>query len=264
MKTSLALSAKLADPTQIVTGVLATYHVFPDMPEYLQQAGMDYMIVDLEHGAYSDQLVADVCATGRRIGFAVIIRGVSTDYALVRRLIDFGPCGLMFPCVESTQQLDEVQRAIHMPPRGQRRPGGPANHWMPGFQYADWKAIEDALLIWPQIESKRGLANVDAIAAHPIVTSMAIGPYDLSAELGCCWDPTSPALRSAVQQVQAAATRAGKTTWFLGDPAQMVKDGFRLLCVGEPMVMLKMAAQRAVEIAKGQAQTQKAAASEHG
>lgn len=56
---------------------------------------------------------------------------------------------------------------------------------------ATWKSeFEDDLVILPQIESIVGLENVNAIARHPLTTAIAIGPYDLSADLGVCWRPT--------------------------------------------------------------------------
>ena len=106
----------------ITTGVLATDLVWPDLVEICQRAGLDYLIVDMEHGPHSPDVVAEVCSTGRRLDFPVLIRPRSNDYATLRLAIDLGCCGFMLACVESAAELDVVRDAIWLPPRGKRRP----------------------------------------------------------------------------------------------------------------------------------------------
>ena len=78
----------------------------------------DYLIIDLEHGAHSELQVSEVCALGRMVDFAVLIRPVDSEYASIRRTIDFGPCGCLLPGVESAADLDRVRDGICLPPRG--------------------------------------------------------------------------------------------------------------------------------------------------
>lgn len=238
MQPAIDLAHKLNGPG-ITTGVLATDHLWPQLVELCQLAGLDYLIVDCEHGPHSDADVAAACQLGRLIGFPVLIRTISCSYEVVRRAIDLGPCGLMFPCIEEPAQLDQVRDAIWMPPRGRRRPGGWGNHWLADFQYPTWQAqVEDHLIVLPQIESRRGLANAAAIAAHELVTAIAVGPYDLSADLGCCWQPADPRLLTALSQIRAAGVAAGKPMWMIGDGPALVQAGYTFICVGEPSGLL--------------------------
>jgi len=122
-----------------------------------------------------------------------------------------------------------------MPPRGERRPGGPGNYWVPDFQYDTWKReVEDDFIILPQIETRVGLANVDAIAAHEITTAIAIGPYDLSADLGVCFEMDHPKMQEAVEEIRAAGEKAGKTMWRIGDGETLASEGYHFLCIGTP------------------------------
>jgi 2-keto-3-deoxy-L-rhamnonate aldolase RhmA len=126
-----------------------------------------------------------------------------------------------------------------MPPRGRRRPGGWGNHWLADYQYETWRAqFEDHLIILPQIETRRGLANAAALAAHELVTAIAVGPYDLSAELGCCWQPEDARLQSALAQIRQAGRSAGKNMWMIGDGPTLVRQGYTFICVGEPSAIL--------------------------
>ena len=217
-----------------------TFHLWQGLVEIIRNAGYDYMIVDMEHGAHSDELVADVCATGRLIEFPVIVRPISHEYPIIRRAIDLGPCGLLLPCVESAQVLDAVRESIYMPPRGKRRPGGPGNRWVKDYQYTTWRReVEEPFIVMPQIESNLGLKNVSAIAAHEITTAMAVGPYDLSAELGLCWKPDHPRFLEAIDTIRSAAMEAGKKMWMIGDAKTSAQRGFTFLCIGEPIAILE-------------------------
>lgn len=225
---------------QITTGVLATDQLWPQLLEFLQLAGIDYLIADQEHGVHSDTLVAEVCAMGRQLDFPVLIRPIDTESSTIRRAMDRGPCGLLLPTVESAAELDRVRDCIWMPPRGRRRPGGPGNYWVTDFNYATWKRdVEDHFIVLPQIESQAGLDHVDEIARHEITTAMAIGPYDLSMDLGVGPEMEDPKLMEAIAVIRRAGERVGKTMWRIGHGPTMVREGFHFLCIGEPMAMLK-------------------------
>src|SRR5258707_396873 len=110
---------------EITTGVLVIDHLWTDLVEVSARAGLDYLIVDMEHGSATTEAVAEACATGRRMGFPVLIRPRSNDYTAIRHAIDLGPCGFLLACVETAADLDVVRDGIYLPPRGRRRPGGP-------------------------------------------------------------------------------------------------------------------------------------------
>ena len=50
---------------EVVVGVLATDHVWTDLVEICLRAGLDYLIVDMEHGPHDTQLVGEVWRTHR-------------------------------------------------------------------------------------------------------------------------------------------------------------------------------------------------------
>lgn len=238
---------------EIVTGVLATDHVWPDLVEISQRSGLDYLIVDMEHGPHSPDVVAETCATGRRLGFPVLIRPRSNDYATLRLAIDLGCCGFLLASVETAAELDVVREAIQMPPRGKRRPGGRGNRWVSDFGYQAWReTVEDHFLVLPQIETRLGMSNLAEIAGHEMTTVLAVGPYDLSAELGCCGQMDAAPIREALEQIRAAAAQAGKPDWMIGaDGAALVRAGWNFLCLGEPTWMLAASLREKIAAAKG-------------
>lgn len=240
MNAAKALRAKIDSDCGITTGIICTNHFWPGLVELAMRAGLDYLIIDLEHVSYDAEMVGEACAIGRRADFPILIRPPAAQYTPVRMAMDLGPCGLLVPYVETMETMREIQDAVWMKPRGRRRPGGFGNHWVADFNYATWKReVEDHFIIMPQIESRLGLENVDALAGHPLTTALAIGPYDLSADLGVCWEPESAALKQALQTVREAARAVGKNTWMIGDAPTLVERGFTFLCVAEPTAFLQ-------------------------
>ena len=242
MNAVASLKQKIANQ-DLATGMLAIDHVWTDLVELSMRAGLDYLIVDMEHSAVGPELVAEVCAVGRRADFPVLIRPRSNDYAALRLAVDLGPCGFLLACVESAADLDVVRDAIYLPPRGRRRPGGMGNRWVSDFGAAAWRdEFETDFIVLPQIETRAAMKKVDEIARHELTTAVAIGPYDLSAELGVCGDMSSPVLRTALHEIRAAAKAAGKPSWMIGsNSAELARDGWRFLCIGEPTWILMSA-----------------------
>jgi len=239
MKSAQILKAKINSP-EVTTGVIITFHLWPGLIELLIRSGIDYAIIDLEHLTHSHEMVAECCAIGRRTNFPVLIRPPEAEFSPIRLAMDLGPCGLLLPYVSSVETMATIQQAVYMAPRGRRRPGGHGNFWVSGYNYENFRTeVEDDLIILPQIENLEGLACVSQIAAHPLTTALAIGPYDMSAALGCCWKPDAPELLAALDQILAAGKAVKKNTWIIGDPALLRPRGFNFLGISEPTVLME-------------------------
>ena len=238
---------------EVVVGVLVTDHLWPDLVEISARSGLDYLIVDLEHGPHGPELVGEVCATGRRLGFPVLIRPRSNDYMTLRHSIDLGCSGFLLAAVESAAEMDVVRDAVQLPPRGRRRPGGLGNRWAENFRAEGWrKSVEDNFIVLPQIETVVGMQQAEAIARHEMTSCLAVGPYDLSAELGVCGEMQSPVLLEALKTLQGVAAAADKAMWMIGPRGdEMVRAGWRFLCIGEPMAILASALRGKADEARG-------------
>jgi len=239
------LREKLATGEPVI-GLMATDHAWPFLVEICKSAGLDYLVIDREHGYFSDQLVSEICQVGRLAGFPVLCRAVSCETDAIRRIVDLGPCGILVPNVVSTDQLDQVRDAIFMPPRGTRRPGGMGNYWISNYRYETWQAeFEEHFIVIPQIESRKGVENVAAIASHTIVTAVGLGPYDLSADLGCCGEPNDEHAE-AMEHVKAAADAVGKKVWAGTDAPALRAQGYTFLWIGTVTSVVRNAFSRIV------------------
>ena len=241
MKSAQILRGKI-DSNAPTLGILATNHLWLELVEIVRNAGLDYLIIDEEHGHFAPELVVNACSLGRLIDFPVLIRTHEAERSIVRRAADKGACGFLLPTVEDAATLDQVRDGLYLPPRGKRRPGGMGNRWVTDFNYETWRdEVEADFIVLPQIENLRGLENVEEIAAHELTTAIAVGPYDLSAALGVCWQPEHPKLVEALETIRAAGQAVGKKMWMMGDAAKLTAQGFTLICIGEPCWFLQAA-----------------------
>ena len=87
-----------------------------------------------------------------------------------------------------------------------------------------------------QIETERGLENVDAIAAIPGIDVLWVGHFDLANFLGIPGQFQNPVFLDAVQAVVDAARRHGKGLGFMPADANWAAEykgyGFNMLAVG--------------------------------
>jgi 4-hydroxy-2-oxoheptanedioate aldolase len=250
MESAKRLSEKVAR-REITLGLLVTQHLWLDLVEIASRSSLDYLILDIEHGVANIETVADMCAVGRMINFPVLIRPQNNQYATLRLAMDMGCCGFLLASVEGAADLDVVRDAIRVPPRGRRRPGGPSNRWLTQHTQQAWKAgVEDSFIVLPQIETRVGLSKVDEIAAHEVTTSIAVGPYDLSAELGVCSEQNHPKVREALATIHKAGRAHGKEMWMIGDAVQLAADGYHFICMGEPSWLLEGALKQKAQEAR--------------
>jgi 2-dehydro-3-deoxyglucarate aldolase/4-hydroxy-2-oxoheptanedioate aldolase len=106
------------------------------------------------------------------------------------------------------------------------------NYWVDDYNYETWKTdFEDHFIVIPQIESKLGSDRAEALAAHPIVTALGLGPYDLYADIGCFWDPSNPEFIRAHDQVKTAADSVGKKVWAGCDCPDLRDRGYTFLWI---------------------------------
>ena len=189
----------------------------PLAAELCGQAGFDWIVLDLEHGAATE---ADLLALLYAVGttpMAPIVRPQSSERLRVGRALDLGAAGIMLPQLQS---IDEVRTAVgylRYPPAGQRgvalRTRGAR---MGTIGHADIaRVVNEQIVGIVQIESTGGLAAADDIAALDEVDVLFVGPADLTHSLGIPGRFDEAAYQDALRSVVAACRANGKAAGIL-------------------------------------------------
>jgi 4-hydroxy-2-oxoheptanedioate aldolase len=177
--------------------------------EILAQAGLDWVIIDLEHGVGGEwQALAQVQALAHT-STAPLVRVESNERPRFHRALDMGAAGVLVPRVESA---DEARLSVSYCRYGGLRgidTGSRAWRW--GFTAGDhFDTVDEENVCAIQIETLGALHEAREIAAVDGVDVLFLGPFDLSNALGLRGQPSHPKVLEAAKDVADAAAAAGK------------------------------------------------------
>src|SRR4051794_21653486 len=177
--------------------------------------GHDWLFIDTEHGAFSQDDVAQICIAALPTGITPIVRICAGALDEGTRALDNGAAGIVVPHVDTVDQARRIASAFRYPPLGSRSWGGPPalfGYKAPGNAEAQ-AAINPEILVVAMIESPEGVANAKGIAAVDGIDCLLIGTSDLTAEMGISGQILHPRVEEAYRSVGDACRKAGK---FLG------------------------------------------------
>ncbi len=163
----------------------------------LARSGLDYVVVDLQHGTATEHDLPTLTTAIRLAGATPLGRVRHAHPADIGRALDLGCEGVIVPNVESAEQAAAVAGACRYPPEGYRSAGGALT------------TVTRPLCI-VMVESRHAMSELPATLTLDGVDGIYVGPRDLSYSLGCPLDPHDPVLRSAFEQIWADCAAAGK------------------------------------------------------
>ena len=186
-----------------------------------------------------------------------LVRVPATEYHFIARVLDMGAMGIMVPMVEGEEQARRIVQSAKYPPAGRRGAAFGVAHddYLGGDMAAKIRVANDEVLLIAQVETARGLENVEAIAAVEGLDVIWIGQADLTTSLGIPGQYTHPAFLEAVDRVADACRRSGKVLGYLAldveDGRAMLSRGFRMLAFGGDLWLYQQALRRGIEALRG-------------
>ncbi|MEM7268314.1 MAG: aldolase/citrate lyase family protein [Pseudomonadota bacterium] len=209
----------------------------PGVSQILAAAGCEYIIYDMEHAGVSIETLKTQVAACRGVT-TPLARPAVGEYQFIARLLDIGMKGVMVPMVDSAAEAAAIVEACRYPPTGRRGAafGFAHDDYLPGEPADKMTAANDEVLVIAQVETERGLAHVDEIAATDGVDVIWIGQFDLSNFLGVPGQFDSPAYLEACEAIGAAARRHGKALGAMAPNTAWAGDyafqGFEMIAAG--------------------------------
>lgn len=166
--------------------VVGTFQIAqsPMISELLGDAGMDFVLVDQEHGPLTAETSVSL-AMGAECGDAdTVIRVRSNSEAEIQRALDIGASGVEIPQIETAEDARAAANAARFDPIGERGLSQyvRAGNYVGGRDYTDVQNKETLVIV--HIEGQKGVENLDAILAVEGIDCVFLGPYDLSQSLG--------------------------------------------------------------------------------
>ncbi len=221
----------------------------PVCAELCAGAGFDWLLLDAEHGPNDLRSLLSQLQAVAPYSCNPVVRPRIGDTHLIKQILEIGVQTLLVPMVETAEQAAALAAAMQYPPVGVRGVGaalGRSSRWNRIPDYLKRAGEEMCLLV--QIETRRGLDNIRAIAATPGVDGVFIGPADLSASMGHLGNMTHPEVLSTIEQCIGHVRAAGKAAGILMGDETLVKRYLELGCtfiaVAADTILLAQAVDR--------------------
>jgi 4-hydroxy-2-oxoheptanedioate aldolase len=210
--------------------------------EVLARTGVDFVVVDLQHGAVTEVDLPGVAAAITAAGSVPLVRTRSPMFADVGRPLDLGACGVIVPNVRDADHAREVVAASRYAPAGGRSIGRLSGG-------------ADQPLVVVMVETATALDDLDAILAVPGLDGVYVGPGDLSLSLNLDGADRSVQLRGVLSSIIARARTAGVPVGVHAyngeDAAQYAAEGATIVTVAVDAVSLAEVMSHHLEVARG-------------
>ena len=171
----------------------------PYTAEIAAGAGFDWLLIDGEHAPNDVRSILGQLQAVAGHPSQPVVRPVVGDTALIKQLLDAGALTLLIPMVETAEQAAQMVAATRYPPKGIRGVGfgsARASRWNGVKDYAH--LADDQMCVLVQVESAKGLANLEAICAVDGIDGVFFGPADLSASMGHLGNANHPDVQRAI------------------------------------------------------------------
>ncbi len=176
----------------------------PMIAEFCGFGGLDYYMIDCEHGAINISQVQDIVRACEVSGITPMARIRSTDPKLILQFMDAGVMGVMMPGVSEVSEVAALVSAIKYPPMGNRGLG-PVRAWdfglgkMPQAEYVTF--ANEQTLVLPQIEDMKAVNNLEALCKVPGLDGFIIGPRDLAMSMGFYDGPAHDEVKRTIDHI---------------------------------------------------------------
>ena len=213
--------------------------------EVCAAVGVDWVLLDLEHGAGGEEQVGPVVLAAGAYGVPTVVRVESAERIRLGRVLDLGAAGVMLPRLDTAAEVKTALRHLRYPPNGDRGVATYNRACRFGLDPAALDRANSDVLGVVQIESVQAVDQVEQIAALDGVDVLFVGPRDLSHDLGVPGDVQAPSYLEALNRVRSAAQQFGKSCGLLvpsgAAAAEMHAQGWTFIGVASDSTLLAAA-----------------------
>lgn len=183
----------------------------PYTTDILSKAGLDFSILDMEHGVAGFALAQNMVFAAHSGGKQLFIRVPAIEEAWVLRALDTGCDGIVFPGVSNKKDVENIIACVYFAPIGKR--GFNPYISAGGYTGADSLYFEkenERIKLCVILEGTEALEHLEEIVQYEEIDIVYIGQYDLSVALGVPGKVSAPAVLEWMEKAAGAIVRAGK------------------------------------------------------
>jgi len=214
--------------------------------EVVASSGYDWVLVDIEHSPNDFFSVLGQLQVFAATETTAIVRPDWNDPVQVKRLLDLGAPGLLFPMIQTVGEAEKAVASTRYPPRGIRGVSGGSRATKFGRIKDYVNRVEDETTVILQLETAAAVGRAAKIAAVDGVSGIFFGPADIAADLGKVGKPMDPEVWGIIKPAARKLIEMGVPVGTLVlDPkfaADLLNDGFTFVACGVDTSLLAKAA----------------------
>jgi len=216
--------------------------------EVTAHAGFDWALIDMEHAPNDYRSVLGQLQVFAGSDTTALVRVEWNDIVAVKKLLDIGAQGLLFPMIQSVEEAERAVAATRYPPKGVRGVSGTTRATRYG-RVKDYLArVEEETAILLQVETQAALDAAEDIAAVDGVDGIFFGPADIGADMGLLGNPMHPDIWARIRPVAKALMARGMPVGTLvtdpGFAAELMDEGFTFVACGLDTGLLARASDK--------------------
>lgn len=225
--------------------------------EVYAHCGWDSVTIDLQHGPVDFQAAVGMLQAISTTDAVPLCRVPWNEAGIIMKLLDAGSYGLICPMINTKAEAEQFVSFGRYPPLGSRSMGPNRAVQYAGADY--WQGANDEVLMFAMIETRAGLANLEAILSVKGIDGVYVGPSDLSMAMGKppTLDPSDAEVIGAIEQIAKVTRAKGMIAGVHTDsPATAKKrfaQGYNLVTLLNDARALSVAATNLVKETRGQA-----------
>lgn len=219
----------------------------------LAMAGMDFVMICMEHSDYSLQTVVEMVAHAHAAGISPIVRIPDLEYEWVTRLLDSGCQSLILPHARTGAEVRRFIELAKYHPEGRR---GMAIYLGASTDYEDVEPVQamahanSNTLLAVLIETMEAVENLDQMLV-PGIDLALVGHQDLAQSFGIPGQYGQAPVRAANDKVRQLCRERGiATAGAVNQPENMrsaIESGAQFLLYGTDLVLMRREAKRAAD-----------------
>lgn len=196
----------------------------PAFVEVAGWSGMDFVILDMEHGPVSMETMQNNIRAAQVSGVLPIVRASHLSEDAVSKALDIGAAGIEIPQITSADDARNAVRYSKFYPAGNRG----MCRFVRSSRYAsmdksDFFSSSNSSLVILQVEGQEALSNLDEILDVEGIDIIFIGPYDLSQSLGLPGQVSHPKVLEQISCIVKKAQAKGIITGTFCDTPEALK-----------------------------------------
>ena len=157
----------------------------PEVAEILSSSNYEWIALDMEHGSIQFEDLNNLLRSIELYSKVALVRIANGDAVTCKKVLDSGAQGVIVPLVESSDQLKKIISYCKYPPLGIRGVAFTRSNIFGKKFNENFNVLSKLSIVFAMIESEKALNNLDDILKTKYLDGIFIGPYDLSASLGC-------------------------------------------------------------------------------